>query len=738
MTDISVIPRSVQSSAWRVTSAALRVALTLASLLIGAAVVLGWYRHMPTLEDTRWRVLLTMLGVAVGAWLLRIQVAAVRRATLPAVVGVVALLASQVCYYALVWGEWKAHTPLWRAWWVAVCVAVGATHLVWVRLLIGGPILVGGAGSHVKPWVRFVARFTAACIMLSVALTSASALGSTPLPELGLPQILSIAIPVGGSLLGTAVLVVDSRRKRKRRLTLAGKIGWLAGAAAALFGVGFYSGRITAPEPGAMDLMPSALAHFSQDELRAQLDADLKQLKVLTAGQDELTARSRTMTEQLTRRLAAEQRALYHPAEEDEIRAAFMSYLAYRAALLRLAATYTTFTSVPDPELRARAFLVGYASGAAVYRASLALVTTYRAEVPARRKLNEPDAACGIGPDTFEAIYLAGANDRNASKVAEMAAYYESKRDEWRAAEVLAPEDFDWVDRHIRTCVAEIRGTEFDRGGARFEQLVRRVKHDSYTPVYAAQSVVSTLIGDTKMVARGGFIAEAQILQMRGKLRPGDILLERRNWFMSNAFLPGFWPHGALYVGEARDLERLGLIRRDDSGKWTSDDPAIRDRLDEYLESAHDGMPHTVIESVSEGVIFNSLTESMSADYVAVLRPRKLSDADKARAVARAFAHVGKPYDFEFDFFSADRLVCTELLYRAYDVLITFDLVPIMGRMTLPALEIAKKYQAERASSDRDLDFVMFLDAVPSESRARLATEEEFLATIHRPRAFNE
>ena len=89
---------------------------------------------------------------------------------------------------------------------------------------------------------------------------------------------------------------------------------------------------------------------------------------------------------------------------------------------------------------------------------------------------------------------------------------------------------------------------------------------------------------------------------------------------------------------------------------------------------------------------------------------------------------MGKPYDFEFDFFSADKLVCTELVYRAYDGLIRFDLVPIMGRMTLPALEIAKKFQAERPRSDRELDFVMFLDAVPAENRARLATEDEFLA----------
>ena len=53
-------------------------------------------------------------------------------------------------------------------------------------------------------------------------------------------------------------------------------------------------------------------------------------------------------------------------------------------------------------------------------------------------------------------------------------------------------------------------------------------------------------------------------------------------------------------------------------------------------------------------------------------------------------AHEGKPYNFDFDFFNADRLVCTEVIYRAFDGLegLNFPLVERSGRKTLSAEDI--------------------------------------------------
>jgi hypothetical protein len=127
----------------------------------------------------------------------------------------------------------------------------------------------------------------------------------------------------------------------------------------------------------------------------------------------------------------------------------------------------------------------------------------------------------------------------------------------------------------------------------------------------------------------------------------------------------------------------------------------------------------------------------MHADHVAILRPR-LSREQIGQAIVRAFSHHGKPYDFEFDFFTSDKLVCTELLYRAYEGMIHFELVRIMGRDTLPALEIGRKFAKEKDRENRELDFVLFMDGDNSKSRAGLAGVETFIESLDRKREFNE
>ncbi|MCZ6787247.1 MAG: YiiX/YebB-like N1pC/P60 family cysteine hydrolase, partial [Planctomycetota bacterium] len=219
-----------------------------------------------------------------------------------------------------------------------------------------------------------------------------------------------------------------------------------------------------------------------------------------------------------------------------------------------------------------------------------------------------------------------------------------------------------------------------------------------------------------------GLISAAQVENLRAILRPGDILIERRNWFLSNAFLPGFWPHSALYTGGAEGLRELGI----------DGDARVAKHIEELEAPDSHGEQLVVIEAMSEGVVFTSLEHSIGeADAVCVLRPNLPRD-EIAEAVAKALSHHGKPYDFDFDFFSNDRLVCTEVVYQAYEDLIDFELVEIMGRRTLPAVEIVRKWEQERGRPDAELKLIAFYDMDEEYGVARAAGPETLRETLHR------
>jgi hypothetical protein len=76
-------------------------------------------------------------------------------------------------------------------------------------------------------------------------------------------------------------------------------------------------------------------------------------------------------------------------------------------------------------------------------------------------------------------------------------------------------------------------------------------------------------------------------------------------------------------------------------------------------------------------------------DAVAVIRPQIEPDL-VAEAIARAAQHEGKGYDFDFDFFRSDTLVCTEVVYRAYDGVgpLRLQLTERSGRPTLSAEDL--------------------------------------------------
>jgi hypothetical protein len=168
--------------------------------------------------------------------------------------------------------------------------------------------------------------------------------------------------------------------------------------------------------------------------------------------------------------------------------------------------------------------------------------------------------------------------------------------------------------------------------------------------------------------------------ELRGILHPGDVLVNRKDFAMTNYFLPGYWPHAALYLGAPDDLERMGLRQHEELvPRWRR------------LLALDQEEPRRVLEAMRDGVCLRSLRNPFRADALVVVRPR-IDAADIAQAIGRGMQHEGKPYDFDFDFTRSDRLVCTEVVYRSYDGIggMHFAMTRRAGRLTIAAEDLLR------------------------------------------------
>lgn len=166
-----------------------------------------------------------------------------------------------------------------------------------------------------------------------------------------------------------------------------------------------------------------------------------------------------------------------------------------------------------------------------------------------------------------------------------------------------------------------------------------------------------------------------QINELQEKLEPGDIAVVNRDGRLSNVVFQGTWSHGLLYLGDNEKLKNYFNQDNEVSNYYSS--LCKRERLDcdnfyGYLENKYpDDMSefntgqYSVIEAVGSGVQFSKPEVTFSYNRITAMRP-KLSKLEKAMAIDEAISNLHKPYDYNFDNRTYDRLVCTELIMYSY------------------------------------------------------------------------
>lgn len=387
------------------------------------------------------------------------------------------------------------------------------------------------------------------------------------------------------------------------------------------------------------------------------------------------------------------------PSAEMAVRQLQLSYWKTRNALLEL--VYDIWGDVERFERATpQQFLVALAAASLLVDAARFLRETFHRVTVVRRKLDEPDVVYGVPPRMYDDVQKSLTSPYHAWYLWQAMRHYDRHRDEFRRSATthgLEPM-VETIERLRDRLRPPLRVYIRARLRVRGRRTVRRIGHDVLgRGIYALQEALGRGLAHLSTHPHHvPSLPRAVRSEIVSLLRPGDVLVVRKEFAATNYFLPGYWPHVALYLGTADDLTSLGLAadehvaRRLTTLNSATPFTAVLHPHEENLWTG--AVPHPcVIEAQKDGVRIRSVNSPFDSDSIVVLRPL-LCPASIAQALAHAVIHEGKPYDFDFDFCQSQRLVCTEVVYRAFEGIegVQFNLQRHAGRFALAACELLR------------------------------------------------
>ena len=420
------------------------------------------------------------------------------------------------------------------------------------------------------------------------------------------------------------------------------------------------------------------LASVTAVEAENHLEADLQTLRGIVEALDRLEERLNVspIPEAVT------ERGYFTPEEDDRVRQGVLVYRNCRLAAYEIILRYRAYASMESETCRLRCFLVAFGAALVLYAKSLRIID-FAEHVPMlRAKINEADSKYDMEEGFFDEVLAGYSRICNYRSIARGDAFWRKHRAQASALAVRAGGDWSWLVHLIQHQRHAVRNRLMHVLWERLHHDWRAFGRTLLSPFQKARHGVEGRRADRLAQADGmgegsGGIPFELLARLRSRLRPGDVLLMRNDSRVTAAILPGFWIHAAIFLGDKSDLERLGL------------------KTHPYLEKHWNRIPEPsgplgiVIEALAPRVKLNPLDKCLCADHVVALRS-SLSDTEIAAAIGEAFGHFDKPYDFEFDFNSSARIVCTGLVYRCYQSRgsVAFSLTKRLGRFTLTGDDI--------------------------------------------------
>lgn len=419
------------------------------------------------------------------------------------------------------------------------------------------------------------------------------------------------------------------------------------------------------------------------------------------------------MERELAEAESAEERGYFLPDEDERIREVFARYLNVRATLLEsvesiqpvleelgsMSASVNDKTLDELEKIRLRAFIIGFSAATMLVRAASFMVDLAGSRPVVAKKLDEAESRYGIEAKSYTQVYKNLGSTRRMWRFHESMTFYETNsediaelRDDAVVGELVAllEREGEFLQYRKRDYVK--RKLDY-----RLHSFKRRHISGYNKVMFHLLKLSGSAIAEMKQpfvkpAGSGKRVTSDVIKTIHPLLKAGDIFITRHDDAMSNLFLPGFWPHAALYIGTQEERDALNVSLSEEDGR--------------NLESYH------FLEAKKDGVLFRPIKDTLHVDAFTILRP-KLSSDQISEALNNALSHEGKLYDFMFDFSQSNRLACTALIYRSFHGVgdISLSLIEHAGRSCLSA-EVLIKQALESGHFENFADYGVEEDSI--------------------------
>ncbi|MDD5159900.1 MAG: YiiX/YebB-like N1pC/P60 family cysteine hydrolase [Sulfuricurvum sp.] len=360
--------------------------------------------------------------------------------------------------------------------------------------------------------------------------------------------------------------------------------------------------------------------------------------------------------------------------EADAVRTSLFPYaLRYRNAL------YRTDETLGDRD-RIESIVISMAAALTLYDNARFMEDHFHDKSELRAKLNEAYPEYGVNENFYKDSLMRANALTYRSTMLDAIRFFEENRK--TIALYIAQGDpsirylYDYIDHSPMR--ATLGGDNaFKEIADQVGVLVSRTAELPLSTVEKLKFTFSKVVGNTMGMVRwrNGKLREDKgfLDDFSAQLKPGDVLLEKTPFALTDKTIPGHFGHAALYIGTYEQLRDLGALN----------EPFIKRHLDEIKEGK------VILEALREGVVLNSVEHFMNIDDVAVLRPSHLSPDEIRGSLDLALSNYGKKYDFDFNVNTTETIVCSELVYVAYPQ-IDFMTKKVLTSFTISPDDIAK------------------------------------------------